>query len=516
MHHELNQDERAPLAELVPVMVRDGRRRILTIAALFCIVGVAALVLGLSWPKKYFAATTILVSEDNIIQQLMEGRAVPTSVSDRAVIAREVIFSRKVMNEVLELGGWLDDNPSPAERARRAEAIESRTLIGAPRENLIRIQYWDTDADRAYQVTQRFADRFMSESREAKLTEGREAHEFISEQVKHYHAKLITAEQNLKAFRDTHNDARPGSATDVSARIGELRRQIESARMELLDYQSRDASLAQQVGQESATLGTVTRAGQFRTRLAELQGELDRLLLDYTDSHPDVVRTRHQIADLRAALDGSGSLPQRSSREDEDLVLANPLHLELRTRQAEARRYIAGLQARISSTEALLQQELERSHRVADFESDLAELTRDYEVNRDIHQDLLRRREHAQLSMTLDEEGRGLTFRIHEPAVVPARPSGVRFVHFAVGGLVAAAGLPLGLLFLLVRFDPRIRTPNDLERQTGLPVVVSVPTYRNESDRRGWINQVGAAAALVALTLAAYAAAGWIRLVQGS
>jgi polysaccharide chain length determinant protein (PEP-CTERM system associated) len=515
MHHDMNQEERAPLLEMVPVMVRDGRRRLLVIASLFCVIAVTALVIGLSWPKKYFASTTILVSEDNIIQQLMEGRAVTTSVSDRAIIAREVMFSSRVMGEILELGGWLDDNPTPAERARRAEAIETRTLVGSPRENLIHIQYWDTDPERAYRITQRFAERFMSESRDAKLYEGREAYEFIAEQVRQYQTKLIGAENNLKAFREKNDDARPGSATDVSTRIGELRRQIESARMELLDYQSREAALQVQVGEESATLGRSTRTSQFRTRAAELQDELDRLLLDYTDSHPDVVRVRLQLADLRGAIDGSRA-KAAPTREDQDAVLANPLHLELRTRLAETRRYIAGLHSRISSTEEILKAELARSQRVADFENDLSELTRDYEVNRDIYQDLLRRREHAQLSVRLDEEGRGLTFRVHEPAAIPPRPSGIRFVHFAVGGLFAAAAMPLGLLFLLVRFDPRVRSSNDLERQTGLPVLVSIPTYQNDNDRHGWLNQAGAAAALIALTLAAYAAAGWIRLVQGS
>jgi polysaccharide chain length determinant protein (PEP-CTERM system associated) len=512
--NDMNQEDRASLFELAPVMVRDGRKRVLMLATVFCLVAVAALVVGLSWPKKYYADTTILVSEDNIIRQLMEGRAVATGVYDRAGIAREVMFSRRAMLDIMELGGWLDDNPSAAEQGRRAELIQSRTLIGSPRENLISIQYWDTDPERAYKVTQRFADLFMSESLEAKLREGREAHDFIAEQVQQYQAKLVAAEQSLKDFRDSNVDARPGSATDVSVRIGELRRQIEAGRMELMDLRSRESALTGQLGQESATFGVANRQSQFHLRIAELQQELDRLLLDYTDAHPDVSRVRHQIADMRSGLAGDGG--ERFARAEPDLIQANPLHMEMRTQLADHRRAIAGLTSRLQASEALLAEELQRDHRVAATESDLAELNRDYEVNRDIYQDLLRRREHAQLSMSLDEGGRGLSFRIHEPAAVPSRPSGVRFAHFAAGGLLAAAAMPFGLLFLLVRFDPRIRSPSDVERQTGLPVVVSVPTYHNESDRSHWSTQAGAAAALVAITLAAYAAAGWLRLVEAS
>jgi polysaccharide chain length determinant protein (PEP-CTERM system associated) len=513
--NDMHGEERTSLAELLPLMLRDGRRRLLPMAAAFCLIAAAALAVGLSWPKKYFAATTILVSEDNIIQQLMEGRAVTTSVSDRAVIAREVVFSRKVMHNILELGGWLADNPSPAERDRRADEIEARTLIGAPRENLIRIQYWDTDPERAHLVTQRFADLFMSESRDAKMRESLEAYEFIALQVGQYHGKLVAAENNLKAFREANSDARPGTATDVSVRVSEIRRQLESGRMELMDLQSRERAVQQQLGEEASSLGVRSRASQSRERIAALHEELDRLRLDYTDVHPDVVRVRHQIDDLRGELNGSRTLADRS-RRDEELVLANPMHIELRSTLADTRRQIVGLGSRMAASEALLEQELKRSQRVADTEADLAELTRDYEVNRDLYQDLLKRREHARLSMSLDEEGRGLTFRIHEPAAVPARPSGVRFVHFAAGGLFAAAAMPLGLLFLLVRFDPRVRSATELERLTGLPVVVSLPTYDNEADRRQQRSQALLAGALVAITLVAFVVAGVLKLVYAS
>ena len=39
-------DERAPLSEMVPVMVREGRRRVLPLAAVFCVIALAALGFG--------------------------------------------------------------------------------------------------------------------------------------------------------------------------------------------------------------------------------------------------------------------------------------------------------------------------------------------------------------------------------------------------------------------------------------------------------------------------------------
>jgi len=54
-----------------------------------------------------------------------------------------VIFSRKVMDEVMAKGGWLASNPSPIERDKIMEGIKSRTKIVNNRENLITISYFD-------------------------------------------------------------------------------------------------------------------------------------------------------------------------------------------------------------------------------------------------------------------------------------------------------------------------------------------------------------------------------------
>ena len=111
----------------------------------------------------------------------------------------------------------------------------------------------------------------------------------------------------------------------------------------------------------------------------------------------------------------------------------------LRSELSRVRSDMSALRARVSETETLLQGELDRGRRVADSEAKLAELTRDYEVNRDIYQDLLRRRENARVSMSLDSEHRGLTFRIQEPAALPLQPSGLRFLHFSLAGLALGA-----------------------------------------------------------------------------
>lgn len=481
--------ELTPFASMVPALVSEARRRRLAIGIVFALIALAALVTGLLWPKKFEASTTILAQESSIISPLMEGAAQATGNKNRASIARDVIFSRKVMDQILVTGGWMVNHPSPVEQDRIIEGIKSRTKVQMERDNLITISYFDTEAKRTYEVTRQFAQLFISESLASKQRESRDAYEFINSQVEAYRKKLTDAEDKLKAYRDNNDDARPGSEADTNARISQLRSQIEQARMDLMERRSQEGSLASQLTGESEVSTVQTVDGVYQTQMAELQAQLDKLLLTYTEEYPDVIRVRHQMQDLRQQMaqeDQRKAAAQLSGTPTtlDNHVQFNPAYQQIKTQLANTRASTAAAAARLSASEAMLQTELQRSARIANSENVTAELTRDYNVNRDVYQDLLKRRENARVSMNLDAEQRGLTFLVQNPAVMPLVPSGLRFMHFSLAGIALALAVPIGLLFGLVKLDPRVRSIERLEQATGLVALASIPFYPTPADRR--------------------------------
>lgn len=494
--------------ELLQILLPEGRRRLPVLVALFVGIALLTLVVGLLLPKNYMVTTTILAQDSGIIQPLLEGRAVATGVTDRAGIARQVIYSRRVLEEALKTGGWLDGNPSPVKQDRLVEDIKERIRITAPRPALVQISYQDSDAARTYKVTERLSQMFISESLATKERESREAYEFINSRVVEYHKKLTDAESNLQNYRSANVDAQPGSVADVNARISTLRTQVEQTRMSLLEQRSRQSAISEQLSGESAVTAVQTRESLYRAQLLSLQSQLDTLLLNYTEQYPDVVRIRHQIADIQQAMQQEEQRraqgPQQASTFADSQL--NPMYQELRSQNAAAGREVAATETRMGIAESMLEAELNRSRRIAESESALAELTRDYEVNRDIYQDLLRRRENARVSMELDREQRGLTLRVQDPPIMPVRPTGLRFMHFAMGGLLVAVVVPLGLLFLLVRFDPRIRSVRLLQKHADRPMLTVVPAYRTPRARRTQRNRDIASFAMLLLVVVAYGA----------
>lgn len=508
-----------PIAEMLPLFIREGRRFSTSLSLIFAGIALIALVAGLLWPKSYVATTSILAQSSDIITPLLEGRAVPTGVSDRAGMARQVIFGRKVLADILVTGGWMESHPTPIEQDRLMEQIKDRTQVNSPRPELVQITYRDSDPERTFKVTQRFAELLIEESRAAKERESRDAFEFIDNQVTDYHKKLTSAEEGLLKYRSANADAQPGSATDANSRISALRAQVEQARTDMMEQQSREGALLSQLSGESEVTAVQTREGLYRAQLIDLQNQLDRLLLTYTDQYPDVVRTRMQMEDIKKQIQSEQerhNLARAGKQTLSDEAQFNPLYQTLKGRLADLRQEMAATRTRLSSSQSMLNEELDRSRRIAASESALAELTRDYEVNRDIYQDLLKRRENARVSMVLDEEQRGLQFRIQDPAILPLRPSGLRLVHFAMGGLVLAIVIPFGLLYALVQFDPRIRSARQLERTTGLVVLASIPAFSTAREKMRSRARLLFSASMVVVVIAAYVLVYWSRVMKFS
>lgn len=511
-----------PFEDLLRVLWYEAFRYRRILLAAFLLINVAIVAVALNWPPTYESSTTILVEQKNIIQPLMQGAAVATDVRDQARIAREIVFSRKVMTEALTSSGLLHDGQAELEQERIIDRARGRTKITNVGPNLIRIQYRDRDPERAFRTTKMFAELFMHESLGSQAQESQAAFEFIDRQVKEYHEKLTQAEEALKQFRSENIDARPGTAAEVSRRIDELEATIERTALELKEARIRESSLEKQLSGEAEVTVALTRESQYTARIAELQGQLENLRLTYHDTYPDIVRIKHQIEDLREAL-------ARSRREREEAqkaaqatnrpfvdesVRVNPIYQQLKQQLFDTRTTIQTLQARLGEAKERLNVELERATRIHSGEATLAELTRDYEVNRDIYQDLLRRRENARVSRNLDRDKQELALQVHEPAFVPVQPSGVRFLHIVAAGGIASLLLPFGVLYGLVQLDPRIRLESVISRRMKLPVLTVVPHYWAPRERAVISGQLQWMVTLAMLTVIVFGVFAVLRATQ--
>jgi polysaccharide chain length determinant protein (PEP-CTERM system associated) len=503
--------------QLIRVLVNEAFHYRKTVVTIFVLTYSVVLAVGLVWPHVYKASTTILVEEKRVIQPLMQGAAVATDVADRARLAREVIYGRKIMDQILESAGWMKKNLTPAEHDQLINKLTGNTTVTNIGKDIIKIEYSDNDPIRAYNITKKFADLFISETISAKVAESQSAYDFIDKQTESYHEKLIKAEEQLKEFRSANLDARPGSEADIGASLNQLQTRIQQATQDLREAEVKKTSLEQQISGEAEVASTLSREGQFRSRIAELQSRLDTLRLSYRDTYPDIVQIKHQIEDLnqailedqqmRAAAKASGKVVLNEG------MINNPLYQQLKQELSQTKVNIEMLNARIAEAKRTLAQELELGKRVHGGEAALSELTRDYQVNRDIYQDLLRRRENARVSMNLDIDSQGLTIKVQEPVQIPRQTSGLRFLHFIFGGLLLGIILPLGLLVAKIYLDPRVRVSAIVTEKIKLPLLTVVPQLWTPSETQLARREIEWLSLAVSGTLLAVALTSTLRYV---
>ncbi len=472
------------ILKYVNVVFREAWQRKFLCLFGFALISFAVLVVGMFWSSKFEVSATIFADNQNILKPLLNNQAAQGSVQNQTKVVKEMMHSPRILKEAVESVYGLDGFESAEALGQKINQLRNNLKISGLGSSYIKVSYSDSTADDAYQLINKVIDVFIKASSDEQRSESREAFRFIDNQVKQYKDQLLLAEENLKIFRANNFDGRDG---DVDASISRLRAQIEELKISLDEGRTTITSLQKQLRNESEYSSAKFKADVYGERLTALETQRNNLLLRYTEDYPDVVSLTYQIKDVRKAILSATETKKNDSgktraKSDEDSVL-NPLYQELRSRLSIVQTEMKAKEKRLTALESLQEQEYKRRKRIAERNAQESELTRDYTVTKKIYEDMLERKEKARLSMTLNIEGQGVTYRIQEPALPPLNPIGLRFVHFVVLGPIAGLLAIIGLIVAYVLVDPRIRFPERL-LAFSVPTLAVIPHIKTAFTKR--------------------------------
>jgi len=506
-------------------LVKEGKRRILTLTAIFSVVAVATLGIGIFMPKRWESSTVLIVEGDSIIKPLMEGRFVTTSIADQTVIVNELVLSRRVLREIAAFGGW-GGRQSPQDEERMLARLRSRIRIDNLRQGMVRITYNDTDPRRTFEIANKLAEIYVRESTASNERESREAYEFIAKQVKEYEVKLTDAHGKVLAYYKSQNSGLPLPEENAPAVPavpgGEKTTKISPD--ELAALRAEEATLTAQLGRPRtptpAPVESAESEQQYRLRVNQSQADLDRLLSMYTDEHPDVKRARRTLAAATADLH---RVEEARKARETAASMTSTLDAEV-TRVAQGRldevqRLISaatGIRRRPTSPVRLAAAPTPPDSELKGVGQDttLSELLRRYEATRDVYQDLLKRRENARVSMDLEIQRRDFSVRVQEPAEMPVTSTSLRLMHISAIGILLGIAVPLAVLMAIVRLDPRVRSASQIERLVKVPLLATIPYAASRAEKSG--NRGLLVVVMLAGVFAVYVAVFLIKLKASS
>ena len=356
------------------------------------------------------------------------------------------------------------------------------------RDNLFTISYANEDRRIAKGVVQSLLTIFVEGSLRDSKQNTVSAIRFIDEQIKEYEQKLLNAETALKTFKQKNMGIMPRQNRDFATQLGEVSDNLNQARLELKEAeQARDALKSQIAGNEPDIIvdeAPVTMAAtpEIDERIQSLNKHLDSLRLQYTEQHPDIVGAKRLIKQLEERKKEETKLIEERQREEAKQIQQSgdpgknysPMLQQLNVALAEAEARVASMRARVEEFNARFNQIRSMGNAVPEVEAALAQLNRDYEVNKANYEKLLERREAAKMSGDMRATTELMTFRIIDPPTDPQTPTGPNRGLLYSLVLVLALASGVGVAFMMSQINPTFHSQSSLRETTGRPILGTV------------------------------------------
>lgn len=456
------------------------------------VVGAIAAGVILRIPDKYEASARIFVDTQSILKPLMSGLAVQPNVEQQVMMLSRTLISRPNVEKLIRMAD-LDLNLSgKGEREALMERLtKTLTISSVGRDNLYTISYRDSDPGKAQRVVQALVSIFVESSLGDKRQDSDSARKFIDEQIRNYEKKLQDAEARLKEFKLRNVDLYTADGKNSTEQLSELTNMLNSSRLALREAEnSRDAMRRQIVGEEPVLLPEAPGADSG-VSLPEIDGRidtqkrnLDNLLQRYTDQHPDVVGARRLIKDLEDQKRQELVARKKfAAANPGSSVSNNPVYQQLKVSLAESEANVASLRARVSEYESRYRRAVDLLKTQPQLEAEYTQLNRDYDIHKKNYEQLVTRRESAELSGDLESAGSVADFRLIDPPRASPNPVAPNRLILLPTGLVLALVAGLFAAFVASQVRPVFFDGKTLRDVTGLPLLGTVSLIPNESRR---------------------------------
>lgn len=353
--------------------------------------------------------------------------------------------------------------PSPDEGAAEA-AVVSQFLGGlrvAPeaKTRLVEIIYECSDPQFAALAANTIAEEYAAQNLELRLATYQKNLRWLSEEVAKQEKKVNDSEAALTQYREARNALSLGDRQNITvARLNALNETVTRQRTERLQ---KEATYTQLKGIDPASdaadgfpvVAASPGVVEAKNRLTDLLAERARLSARYLPSHPEMQKLDVQVKNARETLIAQRARVIESVKNDYDTAVA------------QERSFAASLDQQ--KNEAM---DLERKS------GGYLVLQRQADSDRQLWQSLLQQQKELQVV----SNSRSNNVQVVDRAEVPGGPfsPNTRREWFTamIAGMLVAFGLAFGVEYL----DDTVKTPEDISKRLGLPLLGLVPAIRGD------------------------------------
>jgi polysaccharide biosynthesis transport protein len=317
------------------------------------------------------------------------------------------------------------------------------------------VNFTSEDPEKAAVIANAVADQYLVDQLEAKFEATRRATAWLNERLADLREKVKESETALQEYREQANLIDNQGQTVSAQQLSELNSQLILARTERAQAEARLRRVRELVKTGGVESSPDVLASPLIQRLREQESDLQRQQAElsgrYGERHPTMINLKAEIRDLRSKIDA----------EVNKIVLSLANEVEVaRARESTLASNLASIQDNVG--------ELNRAS------VRLNELQREADANRALFETFLARfKETSNQDQIIQPDA-----RIISGAETPLSPSFPRKKVILALALGISLFLGVFLALLIERLDNGFRSPEQVERLTGVPGLGMIPAVR--------------------------------------
>jgi polysaccharide chain length determinant protein (PEP-CTERM system associated) len=466
------------------------RRRIWLLIIPGVVFAVGAYTVSLFLPARWTSETVVLVEQPSVPESIAKP-IFSGDLNERLATMQEQILSRTRLQQMIEKFGLYRDEVGKRSMEELVGRLRSSIQVSPVRPMAetrynglpgFTVSVMAGQAQLAQQICTEITSIFMQQNILLGQRKVDDASDFINRQLQEAKAKLDEQDAKLADFQRRHSGELPEEMQQNFSLLTGLSSQLEGVN-QALNRAQQDKIFVESTLSTQIAASKLSPTGENPDRLAQelstLEGQLSVLQSRYTDEHPDVVKLKHDIAqiqkkmqDQQAAMASGAALskqernglPGDSPQVQQLRAQLHQIDVTLRERTAE--------QGRLQQDINRLQSRLQMSPAIA---QEYKAITRDHETALNFYNDFLKKQTEAGVSQDLLRRQEGEQFRVLDAPSLPQKPTFPNRPVFGVGGLMAGLGLGFGLALVLEAKDTSLRTERDVEVLLKLPILALIP-----------------------------------------
>lgn len=347
--------------------------------------------------------------------------------------------------------------PQLTDNGPRARAIvllsHNIQIATRGRSYVIGISIDSVDPAKAKRIVDAITDYYLVDQLQAKFDANKRATDFFDERLQELKTKVSAAESAVAAFREKSGLTLAKESTVTSQSLSELNSQLNQARAQRADRESRLIAL-KEAARNPKTLGGITEVlanpliSSLRAQEAEVARRIGDLNQRYGESHPRLLQARAEQAQIQGRI--AAEVAKIVSSLQGDAEAAKAKEEELRAQVSRLEQQAGGL---------------------GQSEVQLHQLEREAQSTRAVYEDFLKRFKELREQQDIQQPDA----RVLSAATVPPAPVYPRYGLTMI--LALAGGLILGsiVISIIERLDGGFRNGDQIEHLTGRAMVGMVP-----------------------------------------